>query len=128
MTFRAASHDPRCRYVWGGTFHSFANQVIREFADVLGISPAFRILDSVDASEAIGRCQPADAPGIGNARLPNPQTQRLIFSKSATTGPRVIFADSIRQQASHHPAADTAIPAGRPAGLATFGRHKPRHR
>jgi len=86
MTFRAASHDPRCRYVWGGTFHSFANQVIREFAEVLGISPAFRILDSVDASEAIGRCQPTDAPAIGNGRLPNPQTLRLIFSKAATTG------------------------------------------
>lgn len=85
MTFRAARHDPRCKLIVGGTFHSFANRSIREYAEALGISPGFRILDAIDTSDAISRCKLKIAAGAGSARLPEPRTLQSIFSKAATT-------------------------------------------
>ncbi|MFH0771216.1 MAG: ATP-dependent helicase [Candidatus Omnitrophota bacterium] len=45
--------DERCRKVSGGTFHSFANMVLRRYAAVLEISPNFTIMDQSDAEDAV---------------------------------------------------------------------------
>jgi DNA helicase-2/ATP-dependent DNA helicase PcrA len=45
--------DDRCRKVSGGTFHSFANSVLRKYAKVLGLSNNFTILDRSDSEDAI---------------------------------------------------------------------------
>jgi len=45
--------DERCKKVAGGTFHSFANSVLRKYAKVLGLSNSFTILDRTDAEDAI---------------------------------------------------------------------------
>ena len=39
--------------IWGGTFHSIANRLLRSFADQLGYSSHFSILDSDDSSDLI---------------------------------------------------------------------------
>ncbi|MCK9604517.1 MAG: ATP-dependent helicase, partial [Candidatus Omnitrophica bacterium] len=45
--------DDRCQKVSGGTFHSFANSVLRKYAKVLGLSNSFTILDRPDSEDAI---------------------------------------------------------------------------
>ncbi len=45
--------DDRCQNVSGGTFHSFANGVLRRYAGVLGLSNNFTILDRSDAEDAV---------------------------------------------------------------------------
>ena len=45
--------DERCQKVSGGTFHSFANSVLRKYAKVLGLSNNFTILDREDSEDAI---------------------------------------------------------------------------
>lgn len=45
--------DDRCKKVSGGTFHSFANGVLRKYAKVLGLSNNFTILDRADSEDAI---------------------------------------------------------------------------
>ena len=45
--------DDRCQKVSGGTFHSFANSVLRKYAKVLGLSNNFTILDRADSEDAI---------------------------------------------------------------------------
>ncbi len=45
--------DERCQKVSGGTFHSFANNVLRRYAGLLGISNNFTILDRSDSEDAI---------------------------------------------------------------------------
>ncbi|MFH1398137.1 MAG: ATP-dependent helicase [Candidatus Omnitrophota bacterium] len=45
--------DERCQKVSGGTFHSFANNVLRRHARLLGISNNFTILDRSDSEDAI---------------------------------------------------------------------------
>jgi DNA helicase II / ATP-dependent DNA helicase PcrA len=56
MVSRAAKHDPRCNSVEGGTFHSFANKVLRRYSDFFGLPNSFTIYDESDAEEAIHRC------------------------------------------------------------------------
>ncbi|MCX5719115.1 MAG: hypothetical protein NT055_03975 [Nitrospirae bacterium] len=36
MLVRAAKHDPRCKNVEGGTFHSFAYKVLKKYAKAMG--------------------------------------------------------------------------------------------
>ncbi len=45
--------DDRCLKVSGGTFHSFANMILRRYAQFLGIANAFTILDQTDAEDTI---------------------------------------------------------------------------
>ncbi|MFH0917941.1 MAG: ATP-dependent helicase [Candidatus Omnitrophota bacterium] len=45
--------DERCRKVSGGTFHSFANTILRKYAKLLEISNNFTILDQADSEDAI---------------------------------------------------------------------------
>ena len=45
--------DERCRRVSGGTFHSFAHQVLRRYSERLGISCRFSILDQSDAENCL---------------------------------------------------------------------------
>ncbi|MBI3008084.1 MAG: ATP-dependent helicase [Candidatus Omnitrophica bacterium] len=54
MLRRASSLlDERCQKVSGGTFHSFANTVLRKYAGLLGVSNNFTILDRSDSEDAI---------------------------------------------------------------------------
>ena len=45
--------DERCRKVSGGTFHSFANSILRKYAKLLGISNNFTILDRTDSEDVV---------------------------------------------------------------------------
>lgn len=45
--------DERCRNVSGGTFHSFANMVLRKYAQLLEMSNNFTILDQADAEDVV---------------------------------------------------------------------------
>src|SRR5256712_5565375 len=39
------------RRIWGGTFHSVGNRLLRQYATVIGYRPNFSILDQEDAKE-----------------------------------------------------------------------------
>lgn len=41
------------RGIWGGTFHSIANRILRAFADVIGYTSGFSILDQEDARDLL---------------------------------------------------------------------------
>jgi DNA helicase-2/ATP-dependent DNA helicase PcrA len=45
--------DERCRKVSGGTFHSFANMILRKYAKLLEISSNFTILDQADSEDTV---------------------------------------------------------------------------
>src|SRR6058998_1320828 len=42
--------------LWGGTFHSIGNRILRRHADVLGYGRDFTILDREDARDLIAAC------------------------------------------------------------------------
>jgi DNA helicase-2/ATP-dependent DNA helicase PcrA len=82
MLSRAAVHDPRCKNVEGGTFHSFGLKVLKRYAMFVGIPRDFIILDEADAEEAIHRCCTKLGFLEKRERFPKKDTLRKIFSFS----------------------------------------------
>ncbi len=99
--------------VWGGTFHSVANRVLRLHGRRLGVDPGFSILDSADVTELFGLIRsdlglhhtagsrvghdPA-GPGVGHdpatgdsphRRTPRASTLASIYDRVVNTGERL---------------------------------------
>ncbi len=74
--------NERCEQVSGGTFHSLANLMLREFGHLLGYKRNFVILDRGDAEDAINLLR----TGLGlvekGRRFPKKETIANIFSKA----------------------------------------------
>ena len=84
MLERAAGlSDSRCRFVSGGTFHSLANRVLRNHADLVGFSNSFTILDRSDMEEVIRDLIPELGLPKGIPRFPKRGTLAGILSKAA---------------------------------------------
>lgn len=73
------------RRVWGGTFHSVANRLLRRYAETLGYTANFSILDSEDASDLIDACVDEAAIDTRARRFPKAAVLRDIFSYATNT-------------------------------------------
>ena len=74
--------DNRCGKVSGGTFHSFANAVLRRYAPVIGFESGFSIIDRSDAESLIGMIK-KELGLTGKKRgFPRNQTVINIFSRA----------------------------------------------
>jgi DNA helicase-2/ATP-dependent DNA helicase PcrA len=71
---------PRCGRVSGGTFHSFANTVLRRFARDLGREPTFTILDRGDSEDVIQLLRTELRLDRKDRRFPKKQTIAELFS------------------------------------------------
>jgi DNA helicase-2/ATP-dependent DNA helicase PcrA len=71
--------------LWGGTFHSIGNRVLRRYADLLGYQRDFTIMDREDARHLITTCI-AEA-GIDRKKIEFPKAEVLaeIISMSLNT-------------------------------------------
>ncbi len=88
--------DQRCERVSGGTFHSFANLKLRQYAAHVGLSPDFAILDRNDAEALIALIRKESAAGSRRRPLPRKNTLADIFSRAANkvqSVEDVVFAD-----------------------------------
>ncbi|MBN1574083.1 MAG: ATP-dependent helicase [Deltaproteobacteria bacterium] len=68
--------------VEGGTFHSFASRTLREFAQEVGFSPSFTILDRSDSEDVINLIRGGMGLNVRERRFPKKKTIADIFSKS----------------------------------------------
>jgi len=83
MLTRAANLlDFRCSQVNGGTFHSFANRILRRFAPRINFQPSFSILDTSDAQAIINNIRDAWKLNSRGRKFPNKATIAAIISKS----------------------------------------------
>lgn len=82
MISRAARHDPRCEGVEGGTFHSFANKMLRRHSGFFGLPDTFTIYDESDAEEAVHRCAVSLGFYERQKRRPRKDMLRKILSMS----------------------------------------------
>ncbi len=73
----------RCDKVTGGTFHSFANTVLRRYASLLGFANAFTILDRGDSEDAINLIRARLGLDKKARRFPRKQTIAEIISLAA---------------------------------------------
>jgi DNA helicase-2/ATP-dependent DNA helicase PcrA len=74
--------DGRCEQVAGGTFHSFANTVLRRDGGQLGLSSSFTILDRGDAEDIVGLLRAQMGLDKKEKRFPRKQTIGEMFSMS----------------------------------------------
>jgi DNA helicase II / ATP-dependent DNA helicase PcrA len=72
--------DNRCSQVAGGTFHSFANLVLREFGRKIDLLPSFTIMDRADSEDAIQLLRNEMGLSHKDKKFPRKQTVGEIFS------------------------------------------------
>jgi DNA helicase II / ATP-dependent DNA helicase PcrA len=72
--------DHRCSQVAGGTFHSFANLVLRISGRHLGLAPSFTIMDRADSEDVIQLIRTEMGLNTKEKRFPRKQTVAEIFS------------------------------------------------
>jgi DNA helicase-2/ATP-dependent DNA helicase PcrA len=72
--------DNRCTDVAGGTFHSFANSVLRQFGRRIGLTPSFTIMDRSDSEDAIQLIRTEMGLQYKDKRFPRKQTVAEVFS------------------------------------------------
>ncbi len=71
--------------LWGGTFHSIGNRVLRRHADLLGYGRDFSILDRDDAKHLLAGCILDSGIDRQASRFPKPDVLAELFSLAANT-------------------------------------------
>ena len=66
--------------LWGGTFHSIGNRVLRAHAQLLGYGRDFTIMDREDAKHLIATCVAEAEIDVKATRFPKPEVLGDIFS------------------------------------------------
>ncbi len=77
--------DSRCEQVSGGTFHSFANSVLRKYAGQLGYESNFTILDQADAEDVVNLIRTRMKYDTKEKRFPRKETLYDLYSRSLNT-------------------------------------------
>ncbi len=72
--------DNRCEKVAGGTFHSFANMVLRQYGRKIGLASAFTIMDRTDSEAVIQHLRTEMGLNTKEKRFPRKQTVAEIHS------------------------------------------------
>jgi DNA helicase-2/ATP-dependent DNA helicase PcrA len=77
--------DARCENIAGGTFHSFANGLLRKYADKLNYARNFTILDQGDAEDVINLIRTKLKFDATARRFPRKSTLYDLYSRSVNT-------------------------------------------
>ncbi len=92
--------DARCEKVAGGTFHSFANTVLRQYAPAIKFESSFSILDQGDAEDVVNLLRTQMKFDTRERRFPRKQTLFDIFSKAVNT--RSTVKEILKEEYSHY--------------------------
>ena len=72
--------------ITGGTFHSAGHRILRRYAELLGYTPRFSILDREDATDLMGVALADISPDVPTRRLPRPRLLVDLYSFVINTG------------------------------------------
>jgi DNA helicase-2/ATP-dependent DNA helicase PcrA len=72
--------------VTGGTFHSAGHRILRRYANLLGYTSRFSILDREDATDLMGTALADISPEIPTRRMPRPRLLVDLYSFVINTG------------------------------------------
>jgi DNA helicase-2/ATP-dependent DNA helicase PcrA len=85
--------------LWGGTFHSIGNRILRQHAPLLGYQRDFTILDREDSRHLINTCLGESNIDPKLSRFPKAEVLEEIFSLALNT--RTSIADLVEKQYPH---------------------------
>lgn len=77
--------DSRCERVSGGTFHSFANMLLRKNASLIGFESTYSILDQGDAEDVINLIRTRMKFDTKERRFPRKETLYDLYSRAVNT-------------------------------------------
>lgn len=95
--------------LWGGTFHSVGNRILRRHAGEMGYPQDFTIMDREDAKELLSACVAAEKIDVKATRFPKPEVLADIFSQA--TNRMVPVDEMIREQFGYFKHLSTEIEA-----------------
>ncbi len=76
---RANSSSRAAGQVWGGTFHSIANRLLRQFGAAAGLPANFTVLDASDATDLFAMVRTEEGFGERSKRFPRANTIASIY-------------------------------------------------
>src|SRR3954469_6529748 len=71
--------------LWGGTFHSIGNRMLRLHGDLLGYRRGFSIMDREDAKHLLSACIAESEINLKDTRFPKAEVLAEIFSMALNT-------------------------------------------
>jgi DNA helicase II / ATP-dependent DNA helicase PcrA len=75
--------------IWGGTFHSVANRLLRTYGEAIGLDPNFTVMDQSDAEDLMDISRYNHALGSKEKRFPRKQTCLSIYSRCVNSSDRL---------------------------------------
>ncbi len=69
-------------HVWGGTFHSVANRLLRIYGQAVGLRPDFTVMDQGDAADLMNLIRSERGLGSRDRRFPKKHTLVNIYSRA----------------------------------------------
>ncbi len=85
--------------IWGGTFHSIGNRILRRHAPAIGYSKDFTIMDREDAQRLLSDCMATEKIDLKVSRFPKPKVVASLFSQAAN---QIISVTKIVQERFGH--------------------------
>jgi DNA helicase-2/ATP-dependent DNA helicase PcrA len=76
---------------WSGTFHSVGARLLREYADLIGLAPAFTINDREDSADLLNLVRHELGLSAKARRFPAKATCLAIYSRVVNTGAPLAF-------------------------------------
>jgi DNA helicase-2/ATP-dependent DNA helicase PcrA len=73
--------SPRATRVWGGTFHSVANRLLRIYSKAVGLEESFTVLDQADAEDLMNVVRHESGLSEKEKRFPRKATCLAIYSR-----------------------------------------------
>jgi DNA helicase-2/ATP-dependent DNA helicase PcrA len=74
---------------WSGTFHGVGARLLREYAELIGVSPAFTIADREDSADLLNVARHELGLSAKARRFPMKSTCLAIYSRAVNTGARL---------------------------------------
>lgn len=93
--------------LWGGTFHSIGNRILRRHADRIGYRRDFTILDREDATDLVSACVGEAKIDVKATRFPKPDVVAEVFSLA--TNMCLTIPEVLRRQFPHFESLTPAI-------------------
>ncbi len=83
MVGRVATACPgrQANQIWGGTFHSVANRLLRRYGSAAGLPEGFTVLDHGDSTDLFGLVRTEEGFGQRGRRFPKAETVASIYSR-----------------------------------------------
>src|SRR6186997_3177459 len=76
--------------LWGGTFHSIGNRLLRKHGDRLGLRQGFSIMDREDQKDLMDTVVSSSGIDTTTYRFPKPEVLGEIFSLADNTGSSIV--------------------------------------